>query len=412
MEFTGERVVFGQVDSDLWNEHYARYAFATRFCKDARVLDAGCGTGYGSHALSGDARNVVGIDLSDDAIRHAADHYPAVNQRWLTGSCTQLPFADATFDTVVAFEVIEHLHDWPKLLLESRRVLKDAGVFVVSTPNKIVYAETREGAGPNPFHEHEFEYTEFRAALTAFFPHVEIVLENHGTCVVFESENGNIPAGATLESRSDPERATFYIAVCSQQPVQVPSFVYVPKPANLLRQRGVSLDRLEDELQKKTAWLIESQREHAELVRLHDRQTRDLEARNNWAAELDAKLRVSGERVAQLQEELHEQQQAALKMADGYQAELASAQKEIESRTAWAQETEARLTEELRRQVEELGRSVALLDKAEATVVERTEWAQKLQRQLEQVQAQIAMARASRWFKLGRMIHLGPELDG
>ena len=412
MEFTGERVVFGQVDSDLWNEHYARYAFATRFSKNALVLDAGCGTGYGSHALSGDARTVIGIDLSEEAIHYASDHYPSVNQRWLAGSCTQLPFADTTFDTVVAFEVIEHLQDWPKLLLEARRILKSDGVFVVSTPNKIVYSETRGDAGPNPFHEHEFEYAEFRAALTAFFPHVEIVFENHGTCVVFESESAGISAGAALEGRSEAQQATFYIAVCSQQPIDVPSFVYVPKPPNILRQRGVSIERLEDELEKKTAWLLESQQEHAELVRLHDQQTRDLEARNIWAEELDGKLKAAGARIAELQHELEEQQREALAVADAYEAELSTTRKEVEARTVWAQETEARLLAEVQLRVEQLSQTVALLDKAEATVVERTEWAQSLQRQLEQVQAQIALASASRWFKLGRMLNLGPELTG
>jgi SAM-dependent methyltransferase len=412
MEFTGERVVFGQVDSDLWNEHYARYAFATRFSKNAVVLDAGCGTGYGSQALSGDALRVVGIDLSEEATRYAADHYPSLNQRWLTASCTQLPFGDATFDTVVAFEVIEHLPDWPKLLIEARRVLKPAGVFIVSTPNKVVYSETRGDAGPNPFHEHEFEYAEFRGALTAFFPYVEIVLENHGSCVVFESENANISGNALLESRSDAQHATFYIAICSQHSVDVPSFVYVPKPPNILRHRGVSIERLEDELQKKTAWLLESQRDHAELVRLHDQQTRDLEARNIWAAELDMRLKSAGARIAELQLELQEHQREALAMAEAYESELSAAHKEVETRTVWAQETEARLLAEVQLRVEELGRSVALLDKAEATVVERTEWAQALQRQLEQVQAQIALVSSSRWFKLGRMLNVGPELTG
>ena len=59
----------------------------------------------------------------------------------------------------------------------------------------------------------------------------------------------------------------------------------------------------------------------------------------------------------------------------------------------------------------ELARCVELLDKAESTVVERTNWALQLQRDLEQAQAKLAMARASRWVKLGRMIKVGPELN-
>ena len=45
-EFTGERVVPGQVNDDLWAEHISRYAFAARFAADRDVLDIGSGTGY------------------------------------------------------------------------------------------------------------------------------------------------------------------------------------------------------------------------------------------------------------------------------------------------------------------------------------------------------------------------------
>ena len=51
-EFTGERVIPGQVDIDLLNEHLARYTFAARLARGKRVLDAGCGAGYGSAELA------------------------------------------------------------------------------------------------------------------------------------------------------------------------------------------------------------------------------------------------------------------------------------------------------------------------------------------------------------------------
>ena len=52
VEFTGERVIPGQVNDDLWSEHVARYAFARRYAEGKRVLDAGCGAGYGSAELA------------------------------------------------------------------------------------------------------------------------------------------------------------------------------------------------------------------------------------------------------------------------------------------------------------------------------------------------------------------------
>jgi hypothetical protein len=58
-----------------------------------------------------------------------------------------------------------------------------------------------------------------------------------------------------------------------------------------------------------------------------------------------------------------------------------------------------------------LAETVRLLDDAEQTVVERTEWAQRLDAQLTQIHAQLAMIRQSRWIKLGRTVGLGPRLD-
>ena len=59
VEFTGERVIPGQVNDDLWSEHVARYAYARRYAEGRRALDAGCGTGYGSAELAQSAITVT-----------------------------------------------------------------------------------------------------------------------------------------------------------------------------------------------------------------------------------------------------------------------------------------------------------------------------------------------------------------
>jgi SAM-dependent methyltransferase len=410
IEFTGERVVPGRVDADLWNEHLARYAFSDRYCHGLRILDAGCGTGYGTHQLALNAQSVVGVDLAEDALAYAASEYARSNLRWVRSSCTNLPFSAGCFDVVVSFEVIEHLQQWADLIAEARRVLVPEGVFIVSTPNKSFYAKARADSGPNPFHEHEFELDEFRDALTRVFPHVVIAFENHAGCVLFESLHA---AGidARIDGFSGPEDANFYVAVCSAQAQPVASFVYVPEFANLLKERGTRIQSLETELQLKNAWLEEAQNKHADLVRLHTQQTQELQNNNTWAKELDTQLKASRQRIADLQDEAFAQHKAALAVAEGYENQLRKLETELQARTEWAQGAEARVQQEMDQLNGDLTRCVALLDKAEATVVERTNWALQLQRDLEHAQAQLALARASIWVKLGRIIKVGPELN-
>jgi len=123
IEFTGERVIPGQVDPDLWAEHISRYAFASRFAPEALVLDVGCGAGYGTAELASRARFAIGIDLAPEAITHATSTYTLPNIRFVPGSALALPFANESFELVTAFEVIEHLTDWRSLLSEAKRLL-------------------------------------------------------------------------------------------------------------------------------------------------------------------------------------------------------------------------------------------------------------------------------------------------
>src|ERR1051325_2876469 len=86
-EFTGERVIPGQVDVDLLNVHLARYAFAARLARGKRVLDAGCGAGYGSAELARVALAVTGIDVAAEAVEFARENYRMPGLTFAQGSC-------------------------------------------------------------------------------------------------------------------------------------------------------------------------------------------------------------------------------------------------------------------------------------------------------------------------------------
>jgi ubiquinone biosynthesis O-methyltransferase len=411
-EFTGERVIPGQVDVDLFNEHMARYAFAARLARGKRVLDAGCGAGYGSAELARAAESVTGVDRAPEAIAFARAHYAHHNVRFEQASCEALPQADGSFELIVAFEVIEHLEDWRGFLREARRVLTPNGQLVVSTPNKLYYTESRGADGANPFHVHEFDFAEFRGELAASFPHVSLFLENHVEGFTFQPYE----AGSTAEVRVDagdpaPDESHFFVAVCANRPqTGNPTFVYVPRAANVLRERERHIDLLQRELDEKNGWLADAQRDLAEMTRQYARLEGELEKSNRWAADLKRELEERHARVAALQAEMAEEQEKAREMAASYEAKVAELEADVRSKIQWALDVETALIIEVKKQTADLVKAVEALHHTERELHERTAWALRLEKEAGELAQQVELFRASRWVRLGRKVGLGPTL--
>ncbi len=286
------------------------------------------------------------------------------------------------------------------------------GQFIVSTPNKRYYAESRKLAGPNPFHAHEFIFEEFQAALNEFFPHVSFFVQNHASSVVFQPLQQTTSAELKLESTSpDPATSNFFLAVCAlSHQTGSPAFVYLPQTANVLREREQHIARLEQELAQKNAWLDQSHNAHAALVELHETQKGELEARNRWAAKLNEDLAETANRVLQLQHELEAEQTGARQTIAEYETKVQELEQENILKTQWAQDTETRLTAEIEARNKELVACVELLHQAEAQVDERTRWAERLKQERRELEVKLTLVQASRWHKLGRSIGLGPEV--
>ncbi len=425
-EFTGERVIPGKVDVDLWNEHISRYLFAARLCRFKKVIDLGCGSGYGSAELARKAEQVMGVDVSEEAVREARERYALPNLQFEVASVDRLPFADGSFQLGVCFEVIEHLENYRDLLAEARRVLAPGGQLVISTPNLEFYAESRKKDGPNPFHVHEFRYHEFREVLSEFFDHQTFFVQNHASGIVFLPVEGAVGSELRLEAKeAQPEEAHFLIAVCAAKPMLgAPSFVYMPSSANVLAERQKHISSLEEELVTKNEWLAQAQAEHQELVEKFRLLQQEMEAKNQWALDQNKRVEAAQAAVARVEAELARQQEEAQTVVAAYEERLKTVEAEAAEQLRWAQETEAHLnkqTQELASHIQkldgEIGRAASQLseyqkklDETEAVVIERTQWAQREQEQREELEAKLSAVEASRWMKMGKAFGLGPKL--
>ena len=109
-----------------------------------RVLDMGCGTGRHAFALYRAGADVVALDRSPGelvevhamfaALRVAGDVPESARATAVRGDAYALPFADGSFDHVVAAEVLEHLADDEVAVRELVRVLRPGGTLAVTVP--------------------------------------------------------------------------------------------------------------------------------------------------------------------------------------------------------------------------------------------------------------------------------------
>ncbi len=177
LDWTGERCVPWAGDLQVVYEHYHRYLFASALAQGRRVLDLGCGEGYGAALLATQASDVVAVDIDQASIDHARIRYSRENLSFNQADMGDLSnLADASFDLVTCFEALEHVSTHDRILAEVLRVLTPEGFFLVSTPDQLVYSLELEN--DNPFHMHEFAQDEFVALLSTNFPQVRLWGQN------------------------------------------------------------------------------------------------------------------------------------------------------------------------------------------------------------------------------------------
>jgi ubiquinone/menaquinone biosynthesis C-methylase UbiE len=217
LEDTGERLI-PAVHQELIGhaEHLTRYLAALDACRGKVVLDIASGSGYGSFELAKAAKQVTGVDISEDAVAYAKQTYPAANLEFLVGSGTAIPLPDDAVDVVVTFETIEHIEDYRLFLKEIRRVLRPGGLAIVSTPNELEYEEN------NHFHLHEFEREELKQELLADCPYIEEYFQATWKYVALDRLDalGQDSVRKTLNlAPLEPEQLRYFYFLCSDVPV-------------------------------------------------------------------------------------------------------------------------------------------------------------------------------------------------
>ncbi|MDC0358034.1 class I SAM-dependent methyltransferase [Oligoflexia bacterium] len=119
----------------LLKQHLERYMFAGQFVSGKKVLDAACGSGYGTEILKkAGALSVTGLDVDQPTLVRASKLYGGAGIEFRQQDLNSFSGTDWEFDVLVSFETIEHLDRPQQYLCEINSALKRDGYFIGSVP--------------------------------------------------------------------------------------------------------------------------------------------------------------------------------------------------------------------------------------------------------------------------------------
>jgi 2-polyprenyl-3-methyl-5-hydroxy-6-metoxy-1,4-benzoquinol methylase len=178
-----ERATDGAL-AGIMQDHINRYAFASQYTKDKKVLDYGCGTGYGSQLLQ-TAAEYLGCDVDAESIEHAITNYSNYKTSFTTNTSIW-----AGWDVITCFEVLEHLPEQQALIENFNHILRPGGKLVLSTPQK--------GATPGtPWDKYMLTHKELLSLFDPDIWHVTLYYQPHyGQGIVTP---GTPPADAEIQ---------------------------------------------------------------------------------------------------------------------------------------------------------------------------------------------------------------------
>jgi SAM-dependent methyltransferase len=305
-------------------EHLARYWWATTMVEGKTVLDAGCGTAYGTRILAeAGASTVVGVDVAEGVLAAARPGQPP-SVSLEAADVQNLPYDHGTFDVVVCFEVIEHVADPELALDELARVIADNGLLCVSSPNRRTYIEG------NPHHRHEYVPEELEGTLRKRFSNVMLLRQDDwlGSAILDDDDQGraggvplaNVALRKTAAGEIGEELYTVGVASNGDLPdgtgsVVLTHMLEVRQIAEAWRRLRLDRTALERERARISGQLDDAEARatiagqaavKSETARAHERER--LEESENARAQQHERLKEQNEVIQDLHEVIREMQ--------------------------------------------------------------------------------------------------------
>jgi 2-polyprenyl-3-methyl-5-hydroxy-6-metoxy-1,4-benzoquinol methylase len=153
-------------DNPIHQRLFKAYVIAKNYVQ-GDVLEVGCGEGRGVSLLMQHAKTFTAVDKLEEVIESLRSKYPS--GKFLSMNIPPLGhLQDNAYDSIVSFQVIEHIQDDALFLKEIHRVLKPGGIALLTTPNRKM-SLTR-----NPWHIREYLPDELKNLASKFFTNVEM----------------------------------------------------------------------------------------------------------------------------------------------------------------------------------------------------------------------------------------------